>query len=115
MQLFIRWLLLTCALLLVDFWVSSIAVSGVYAALFAVVLLSVVNTIIRPVFILLTLPVTIVTLGLFTFVINGVLFWFVSSLVKGFEVQGFWAAFVGAFLYSCLSVLIDMVLSKKRY
>ncbi len=67
---------------------------------------------VRPVLVLLTLPVTILTLGLFIFVINGLLFWLVGSFVKGFEVQGFWAGVFGAIVYSLISWLLSALVAK---
>jgi len=72
---------------------------GIVAAL----LLGLVNTLIRPFIVLLTLPVTVLTLGLFIFVINALLFWFVASFVKGFSVAGFWSAVLGAIVYALVS------------
>ena len=72
-------------------------------ALAAAVILGLVNAVIRPILVLLTLPATILTLGLFIFVINGLLFWFVASFVKGFSVAGFWSAVLGAIVYALVS------------
>ena len=71
--------------------------------MYAALILGQVNMLVRPVLVLLTLPITIVTLGLFLFVINALLFWFVGSVLKGFQVQGFWWAVGGAILYSIIS------------
>jgi putative membrane protein len=73
-----------------------------------------VNTLIRPVLILLTLPVTFLTLGLFVFVINGLMFWAVADLVTGFQVAGFGAAVLGAFVYSLLSWLLSAILIRNK-
>ena len=79
------------------------------------VVLGLINTLIRPLFVLLTLPVTILTLGLFLFVINGLLFWAVGSFVPGFHVDGFWAGVFGAIIYSIISwALSALLLSKKN-
>lgn len=95
-MLLLRLLVNALALMLVAFLVPGVTVSGLYAALIAAIILGLVNALVRPVLILLTFPVTILTLGLFTLFINGLLFWLVSTAVKGFEVNGFGAAFVGA-------------------
>ena len=74
-----------------------------YTALVVALILGLINAVIRPVLVLLTLPLTIFTLGLFIFVINGLLFWFVASFVAGFDVAGFWPAVFGAIVYSLIS------------
>lgn len=96
MYLLLRWLINALALLLVANVVPGISITSFYAALVAALVLGIANAVIRPLLILLTLPINILTLGLFTFVINALLFWFASSIVKGFNVNGFGAAFFGA-------------------
>lgn len=103
MYLLFRWVMNALVLLLIAYYIPGIQVSGFYAALITALILGLVNAILRPIFLLLTLPVNIVTLGLFTFVINALLFWFVATIVKGFEVAGFWPAFWGALLMSVVS------------
>ena len=82
-------------------------VTGFGSALIAAVVLGLLNVLVKPVLILLTLPVTIVTLGLFLFVINALVFWFVGSILSGFRVEGFWWAVIGAILYSVISSLLQ--------
>jgi putative membrane protein len=96
MRLLLRWLISALALLALPYVISGIQLKSFYIALIVAVLLGLVNAVIRPVLILLTLPVTILTLGLFILVINALMFWFVASFVDGFVVSGFWAAFFGA-------------------
>lgn len=103
MRLLLRWLVNGLMLLLVAYLFPSISLAGPFSALFTALLLGLVNALIRPVLLVLTLPITVLTLGLFTLVINGLLFWFVSALVPGFHVAGFWSAFWGALVYSILS------------
>lgn len=103
MRLLIVWLINTVALFVLPYIFTSIRVQSFYTALVAALILGLVNTLIRPLLILLTLPVTVLTLGLFILVINALLFWFVSSFVKGFEVGGFWIAFFGSIIYSLTS------------
>src|SRR6266545_2629073 len=91
------------ALLALPYLVPSVQVDSFYTALIAALLLGFVNSLIRPLIVLLTLPVTVLTLGLFIFVVNGLLFWFVASFVKGFSVAGFWSAFFGAIVYALIS------------
>ena len=102
-NLLIVWLINALALLALPYLVPSVRVESIYTALIAALLLGMVNALIRPLLVVLTLPVTVVTLGLFVFVINGLLFWFVASFVKGFEVAGFWSAFFGAIVYALIS------------
>ena len=114
MRLVLLWLINTLALLALPYLMSSITVDSVPAALIAALLLGLVNTFIRPLLILLTLPVTLLTLGLFIFVINALTFWFVGSFVQGFHVAGFWSAFFGAILYSIISWALSALLLQKR-
>src|SRR5260221_13354033 len=103
LKLLLVWLINALALLALPYIVPSVQVDSFYTALIAALLLGFVNTLIRPLIVLLTLPVTVLTLGLFIFVINGLLFWFVASFVKGFSVAGFWSAFFGAIVYALIS------------
>src|SRR5947209_14124069 len=103
MRLLLVWLINAVALFALPYLLPSIHVQSFGAALIAALLLGLVNTLIRPLLVLLTLPVTVLTLGLFIFVINGLLFWFVASFVEGFSVAGFWSAFFGAIVYTLIS------------
>lgn len=98
MQLILRWLINALAIALMAMYLPGISVSSIYAALIAALVLGILNALIRPVLILLTLPVNLLTLGLFTLFINAFLFWFASTIVKGFIVAGFWPAFWGALI-----------------
>jgi putative membrane protein len=82
--------------------------------LIVAVVLGFINTLIRPIFVILTLPVTILTLGLFIFVINGLLFWAVGSFVPGFHVDGFWSGVFGAIIYSIISWALSALLLAKK-
>ena len=93
--------------------VRGIELSGLLAALGAGLVFGLVNAVVRPVLVLLTLPLTLVTLGLFLFVLNAFCLWLTSALVKGFEVHGFWAAFWGALLVSVVSWLLTTFLSDR--
>lgn len=110
MKLLLRWVLNALVLLLIARYYDGVELTGFYPALITILLLGLVNAIIRPILILLTLPVTILSLGLFTLVINAALFWFVSSFVQGFTVHGFVGAFVGALLMSIGSWFIARLL-----
>ncbi len=105
MKLLFRWALSAATLLFISFLVPSVSVSGLYIALITALVLGLVNALIRPLLVLLTLPITILTLGLFTLVINAGLFWFVSTFIDGFEVHGFWGAFIGALFMTLVSWL----------
>ena len=102
-NLLIVWLVNALALLALPYLVPSVQVESFFTALVAALILGFLNTLIRPLLVLLTLPVTVLTLGLFIFVINALLFWFVASFVKGFSVAGFWSAFFGAIVYALVS------------
>jgi putative membrane protein len=114
MRLLLVWLINTAALLALPYLMSSIHVDNFAAALIAALVLGLVNTFIRPLLILLTLPVTLVTLGLFILVINGLLFWAVGSWVEGFRVAGFWSGVLGAILYSIISWALSAILLRRE-
>ena len=103
LRLVLVWLINAVALIAVAYLMPSISVSSFGAALVAALVLGLVNAIVRPVLVLLTLPVTILTLGLFIFVLNGLLFWMVGSWLEGFNVGGFWAGVFGAIVFSLVS------------
>ena len=113
MQLILRWLISALALLALPYVMSGIEVKSFYIALIVAVVLGLINAVVRPVLILLTLPVTVLTLGLFILVINALLFWFVASFVDGFQVSGFWAAFFGAILYSLITWAANALIFEK--
>ncbi|MFA6486321.1 MAG: phage holin family protein [Candidatus Magasanikbacteria bacterium] len=112
MNLLLRWLISAGTLMLVAYYVPGIAVVSFYSALIAALVLGLINAVIRPLALLLTLPVNILTLGLFTFVINALMFWFASSIVKGFYVSGFWPAFWGALIVSVVGWVVGAMLKK---
>jgi len=103
MKLLVRWIINALVLLLIGHLVSGIEVASFYIALITALLLGLVNALVRPFLLFITLPINIITLGLFTLVINALLFWFVASFVEGFAVAGFWSAFLGALIFSILS------------
>lgn len=112
MRILLVWLLNAVALIAVAYLMPSITVASFWTALVAALVLGLVNAIIRPVLILLTLPASILTLGIFILVINGLLFWLVGSFVEGFAVGGFWAAFFGAILFSIVSWVLSALVLK---
>jgi putative membrane protein len=107
MRIIIKWLLSAVALLAVAYLYSGVQVNSFGSALIAAAVIGLLNMIVRPVLVVLTLPVTIVTLGLFLFVINALLFWAASGLLGGFHVNGFVAALIGSLLYSLLGLVIE--------
>jgi putative membrane protein len=112
MRLVLIWLINAAALFAVPYLMHSVDVTSIGAALVAALLLGLVNTLIRPLLLLLTLPVTVLTLGLFIFVINGLMFWLVAQLVDGFHVDSFGSAILGALLYSVISWALSTLLLK---
>ncbi|PZQ75740.1 MAG: hypothetical protein DI563_08775 [Variovorax paradoxus] len=110
MRLILKWLLSALALLAVSYLYSGVQVTSFTHALIAAAVIGLLNMVVRPVLVVLTLPVTIVTLGLFLFVINALLFWAASGLLSGFHVNGFLAALLGSLLYSLLGVVIESAL-----
>ena len=113
MRLLAIWLINALALLALPYLMQSVSISSFGTAMLVAVVLGFVNTIIRPILLLLTLPVTLLTMGLFIFVINGLMFWGVANLVSGFHVAGFWSAVGGALLYSVISWTLSTLLLKK--
>ncbi|MBK7613111.1 MAG: phage holin family protein [Burkholderiales bacterium] len=112
MKLILRWLLLAAALLLVAHLYPGVTVSSFGAALIAALVLGLFNTLVRPLLVLLTLPVTLLTLGLFLFVINALMFWSAASVLAGFSVTGFPAALIGSLIYSACGMVIDVAVER---
>lgn len=108
----LRWLLLAGALLLVDQIYAGVNVAGLGTALIAALVLGLLNTLVRPLLVLLTFPVTLLTLGLFLFVINALMFWAAASVLAGFHVDGFGAALIGSLMYSACGIVIDAVIER---
>ncbi|HEX5682555.1 MAG TPA: phage holin family protein [Ideonella sp.] len=112
MKLLVRWFLLAAALLLVANLYGGVTVASFTAALGAALVLGLLNTLVRPLLVLLTLPVTLITLGLFLFVINALMFWAAARLLDGFEVAGFAAALIGSLIYSACGMIIDTAVER---
>ena len=112
MRLIIRWLLLAAALLLVTHLYRGVTVSSFGDAMLAAFVIGLFNTLVRPLLVLLTLPVTLLTLGLFLFVINALMFWWAASVLDGFNVTGFGAALLGSLIYSLCSMVIDAAMER---
>lgn len=112
MRLFARWLLLASALLLLSQFLPGLKVGGFASAMWVALVLGLLNTLVRPVLVLLTLPVTLLTLGLFLFVINALMFQAASWLLDAFEVSGFGTALLASLLYSVMGVVIDAAVER---
>jgi len=112
MKLIVRWFLLAAALLLVPQIYSGVTVASYSAALIAALVLGLFNTLVRPLLVLLTLPVTLLTLGLFLFVINALMFWAAAQVLDGFAVNGFVAALIGSLIYSLIGMVIDVAVER---
>ncbi len=113
MGLVLRWLVLTVAILAASYLIEGIHVAGFFSAFFAAAVLGVLNAFLRPVLILLTLPVNVLTFGLFTFIINAVLLLMVSGVISGFEVRGFWTALLGSLVISIVSWLLNVFIGAR--
>ena len=112
MKLLVRWLLLAAALLLVAYLYPGVTVTNFGAAMIAALVLGLLNTVVRPLLVLLTLPVTVLTLGLFLFVINALMFWAAAGVIDGFNVNGFAAALIGSLIYSLCGMVIDAAVER---
>ncbi|MDP4909708.1 MAG: phage holin family protein [Burkholderiaceae bacterium] len=112
MTLLLVWILNAVTLLIVAYILPGIVVSSFWSAMFAALVLGLINMLVKPILILLTLPITIVTLGLFLLVINALMFWFAGSILKGFQVNGFWWAVGGALFYSVISGFLTSLIQQ---
>lgn len=113
-MLIVRWVVSALAFLALPYIIPSITVAGFGTALLLAIFWGILNVTLKPLLILITLPINILTLGIFTFVINGLLLWFMGSILEGFEVAGFGAAFLGGLFLSIVSVLVSWVFEKTR-
>jgi len=112
LKLLAKWLLSASALLFVAYLYSGVQVTNYSSALVAVVVIGLLNAVVRPVLVVLTLPVTVLTLGLFLFVINAIVFWAAASVLDGFQVRGFVGALVGSLLYTAVGMVIESALER---
>ncbi|QTN22896.1 phage holin family protein [Rhizobacter sp. AJA081-3] len=112
MKILVRWLLLAAALLLVAYLYPGVAITSFGSAMIAAFVIGVFNTLLRPILVLLTLPVTLLTLGLFLFVINALMFWAAAQVLDGFAVNGFVAALIGSLIYSLIGMVIDVAMER---
>ncbi len=109
----VRWLVLTAAIVFSSYLISGIQVKGFFSALFAAAILGILNVFFRPVLIILTLPINILTLGLFTFVINALMLKMASGVISGFEVHGFWSAVFGALVISAFNWILHSLVNER--
>ena len=110
MKIILTWLLAASALLLVAYLYPGVQVQNFTSALIAAFVIGLFNMVLRPVLVLMTLPVTVITLGLFLFVINALMFWAAASVLDGFHVNGFGAALLGSLIYSAIMLVVDAAL-----
>ena len=111
--IFVRWLILTVAIIITAYLIDGIQISGFFSAFFAAAILSILNAFFRPVLLIRTLPINILSLGLFTFVINAILLMMVSGVIPGFQVAGFWSAVLGSLFISFVSWLITSFINER--
>ena len=109
----IRWLILTAAIMFASYIIEGIRVKSFFSALFAAAVLGILNAFFRPILIVLTLPINILSLGLFTFIINAMLLKIASGVISGFEVYGFWSAVFGSLLISVVSWILSSFISER--
>ncbi len=110
---FLRWLILTVAIIVTSYLLDGIRISGFSSALFAAAILGILNAFFRPILLILTLPINILTLGIFTFVINAIMLMMVSGVISGFEVSGFWSAVFGSLLISLVSAILTSFINDR--
>ena len=112
LKLIVKWVLSASALLFVAYLYTGVEVRSFTSAMIAALVIGLLNAFVRPVLVVLTLPVTILTLGLFLFVINALMFYFAASVLDGFHVNGFVAALIGSLIYSLAGVVIDVAIER---
>jgi putative membrane protein len=112
MGILVNWIVTTIAIIVSAYLLSGVKISNIGAAIIAAAVLGLINAILRPILILLTLPLTILSLGLFIFILNAILVLFASTIVPGFEVRNFWWALLFSLLFSVISTLIHWIISK---
>lgn len=113
MKLILKWFLMALAILIAAYFVPGVTVGGLWAALWLAVFLAIINILIRPILVVITLPINILTLGLFTFVINALLILLSSSVIKGFEVDGFLTAVIFGIVLSIVSYILNVLFKVK--
>ncbi len=110
----LKWLIMAASIIIAAYFIPGVRVGSFFSALWVALFLGVVNVLVRPVLILITLPINILTLGLFTFVINAVLILLASSVIKGFEVAGFWWALLYSVVLSAVNYIINLIVQPRE-
>ena len=113
MGIFIRWLILTAAIVAASYLIDGIRISGFFSAFCAAAVLGILNALFRPILFILTLPINIMTLGLFTFVINALLLKMASGVIPGFDVHGFWSAVFAALIISGVNWILSSFINEQ--
>ncbi len=114
MMLFLlKWVIMAASIMLAAYIIPGVVVKGFFAALWAALFIGIINVLVKPFLILITLPINILTLGLFTFVINALLILLASSIIKGFEVKGFWVAMLFSIVLSLINFVLGHLLGTK--
>jgi putative membrane protein len=113
MGILIRWVILTASIIIASYLLEGIRVSGFFSAFFAAAALGILNALFRPILLILTLPINVLTLGLFTFIINALMLKMASGIIPGFEVYGFWTAVIGSLIISVISWLLNSFISDR--
>ncbi|MFO7985128.1 MAG: phage holin family protein [Desulfatiglandaceae bacterium] len=113
MGLLVRWLILTAAITIAAYLIGGIEVSGFFSAFFAAAILGVLNVFFKPILLILTLPINVLTLGLFTFIINAVILKMASGVISGFQIHGFWSAVLGALVISVVNWLLTSFINEQ--
>lgn len=113
-MLILRWLIMSLAVILSTYLIPGVKVSGLWSAMLVAFILGIVNVFVRPLLLLITLPVNILTLGLFSFVINGLMVMLVSSIVKGFSVDNFWVAILFSIILSVSNYILSVIFGIKK-
>lgn len=114
MRLLLKWLIMAASIIVAAYFIPGVKVGSFFSALWVALFLGVVNILIRPILLLVTLPINILTLGLFTFVINAVLILLASSVIKGFEVAGFWWALLYSIVLSVINSLLNLIVQPRQ-
>jgi len=113
MALIIKWSVMTASVMIAAYVIPGVAIRSFFSALWVALFLGIVNTLLRPFLILITLPINILTLGLFTFVINGVIILLASAVVRGFQVRGFWIAVLFSIVVSIVNYLMNLLIGAR--
>lgn len=113
MILLLKWLIMATSIMLAAYVIPGVVIKGFFAALWVALFIGIINVLVKPFLILITLPINILTLGLFTFVINALLILLASSIIKGFEVKGFWVAMLFSIVLSIINFLLGYLLGTK--